>query len=251
MREARLQKIMAVLKQQGYAKVEELAKQLGISEVTVRRDLALLESQGFVERKRGGAFLKNLRRDIPFFVKLEERKAEKIAIAKKAVSLLKNGQVIFASGGTTVYYTIQAIDESDLYDLTIITNSITTAWATINLRKNITLVHTGGTVRENSFECIGGHTLGVAESIKADVYLLGVDGIDPVSGAFFSNFEEVVIARNVIKNSSTLVVVADSSKIGVTSPFKVCEVEEVDYLVTNPHPKLKELEKYGVKIIVS
>ncbi len=241
---------MTLLKQKGYARIEELAEYIGVSEVTVRRDLAFLETQGLVERKRGGAFLRSLQRDIPFFARLEEKKAEKMAIARKAVTLLKNGQVIFASGGTTVYYTIQAIDESELYDLTIVTNSITTAWATINLRKNLTLVHTGGSVRENSFECIGGHTLEVAERIRADVYLLGVDGID-LSGVYFSNFEELVIAKNVVENSSTLVVVADSSKIGVTSPFKVCEVEEVDYLVTNPHPKLKELEKYGVKIIVS
>jgi DeoR/GlpR family transcriptional regulator of sugar metabolism len=177
-------------------------------------------------------------------------KDEKMKIAEKAVSLLKNGQVVFATGGTTVYYTIQMIDERDLYDLTVITNSITTAWATINLKKNITLIHTGGTARENSFECIGGYALKMAEGIKADVYLMGVDGID-ISGVYFGNFEEAIIARSVLQNASTVIVLADSSKIGRTSPYKVCETRDVDILVSNPHRDLHKFEEIGVKVITA
>ncbi|WP_448523376.1 DeoR/GlpR family DNA-binding transcription regulator [Pseudothermotoga sp.] len=241
MKDVRLQKILSFLKVNGFGTVEELAKEVGASVITIRRDLSLLEKQGLVVRKRGGALLKNLQGDVPFFEKLERNKLQKVAIAKEAVKFLKNGQTIFATGGSTVYYTIQAISDLPLGELTVVTNSITTAWAVVNLPKRLTLIHTGGTVRENSFECIGSHAKSLVEAINVDLFLMGVDGVDHEGGISFSSFEECLIAKEVFKRSKTNVVVADSSKFGIVAPYKVCELDCVDYIVTNSAPSVDNL----------
>lgn len=236
MRDIRLQKILSFLKNNGFVRIEELAKVTGGSPVTIRRDLSLLEKQGLIVRKRGGAVLRTLQGDIPFFEKLEQNKPQKIAIAREAVKLLKDNQTIFATGGSTVYYVIQAISDLPLTDLTIVTNSITTAWAVVNLRKRIVLIHTGGTVRENSFECIGSHTRYVVETLNIDLFLLGVDGIDDTGGISFRSFEESLIAKEVFKRSKIKVVIADSSKFGIVAPYRICDLDCVDYIITNKAP---------------
>ncbi len=241
------------LKEKGFMTVNEISEVLGISKVTVRRDLKLLESQGLIERKRGGAFLKNFQLDYPFFFKLEEAKEAKKQIAKEAVKLLKNGQVVAMSGGSTVFYAARALDSSPVNDLTIITNSITTAWAIINLRKHFKLIHSGGTVRENSFECVGGQTHKFFENISVDVFLMGVDGVNIESGITFYDFEEATVAREISSRAKRVIVLADRSKIGSTAPFKVMDVAEISALVVEKidNDRKKDLEKLGVEVIVA
>ncbi len=255
MKEVRLERIMEILKRQGYATTDEIADELGISKITVRRDLSFLESQGLISRKRGGALLRSFHHDIPFFMKLERRKSQKIRVAKKALEVLENGNVVFVSGGTTVYYIIQEISHSKLSDLTIITNSITTAWAVINAQKPISLVHTGGSVREGSFECIGAQVMSFVERVRADVFLLGVNGIDVEKGITFDSYEEGLIARKMIENSSKVVVVSDSSKLGIVSPYKVSDIDEVDYIVVDESERARRMKKVienmGVSVLLA
>ena len=241
------------LKEKGFMTVNEISEVLGISKVTVRRDLKLLESQGLIERKRGGAFLKNFQLDYPFFFKLEEKKEAKKLIAKEAVKLLKNGQVVAMSGGSTVFYAARALDSSPVSDLTIITNSITTAWAIINLRKHFKLIHSGGTVRENSFECVGGQTHKFFENISVDVFLMGVDGVDIESGITFYDFEEATVAREISSRAKKAIVLADSSKIDSVASFKVMDVAEISVLVVEKidNDRKKDLEKLGVEVIIA
>ncbi len=254
MKEIRLEKIMEILRRRGYATVDEMAEELGVSKITVRRDLNFLESQGLVDRRRGGAVLKNFHRGLPFFMKLDRRKSQKMRIAEAAVKVLNSGDVIFASGGTTVYYTVQEISKSNVSDITIITNSITTAWAVINSQKPISLVHTGGSVREGSFECIGAQVMSFVERTNADVFLMGVDGIDLERGISFDSYEESLIAQKMMENSSKVVVVSDSSKLGKLSPYKVSDVDEIDLLVMDDSEKSRKvrklLENMGVKVIL-
>lgn len=251
-REKRLNEIMKLLKKKGYISIKTICNELGVSEITARRDLRFLESQGLIERKRGGATLRNFSIDIPFFFKLENMKEEKKEIAKKAVSLLDNGQVVAMSGGTTIFYTVQELDKSPIYELTIITNSITTAWAMINIGKSFKLIHSGGVVRENSFECAGGYTVNFFQNLRSDIFLLGVNGIDLENGITFYNFEEAVIAKKILENSSKLVVLADKSKIGLSFPFKVCDLKEIDVLVTGelPDEQKESFKKVGVRKVL-
>lgn len=251
MKALRLEKIMSVLKSRGYATVEELARELGVSEVTIRRDLDELRRQGLIERKRGGAILKSIHYEMPFFLKLEKNKEEKLRIAKKAVELIESGWTIFAMGGTTVYYAVQELNNSPVQELTITTNSITTAWAVINLKKEYDLVHTGGTVRRGSFECIGEQVVDVLDHIKFDAVLMGADGIDPIEGVTVSNYSESLIARKTARRSNLVILLADHEKLGVVKSYKALDVSDVDILVTGseaPSDLMSELSNLGVRV---
>lgn len=250
LREERLKKIMNLLKEKNHVTTKEISKLFSISEITVRRDLKFLESQGLIERKHGGAILKNFFMEVPFFLRLDIRKSEKQAIAQKTIELINNGQTIAMSGGTTVYYVAKALENSSVHDLTIVTNSITTAWAIIGLNKNFKLIHSGGTVKPGSFECIGSHTINFFMNMEFDVYILGVDGLDLNKGITFSDFEERNIASTIIKNSSKIVVVADEDKLGKIAPFKVCEISDIDILITKADENLvSNFRTSGIKII--
>ena len=251
MKALRLEKIMTILKSRGYATVEELVKESGVSEVTIRRYLDELRRQGLVERKRGGAILKSVQYEMPFFMKLEKNKEEKLRIAKKAIDLLSSGWTIFAMGGTTVYYTIQELNTSPIRELTIITNSITTAWAVINLKKEFDLVHTGGTVRRGSFECIGEQVVDVIEHIKFDVVMMGADGVDPFDGVTVSNYNESLIARKIADRSKLVMLLADHEKLGYTRPYKALNIEDIDILITDsnaPKELVDEISNRGVRV---
>ena len=252
MKEYRFNKIVKLIRERGYITVPEIAKELGISEITVRRDLRFLEGQGLIKRVRGGATLTGITSENSFFVKLEENKEAKKEIGKKALSLLKDGSIIALSGGTTIYYMVQALDESPITDLTILTNSITSAWAVINLRKSFKLIHSGGTTKEKSFECIGGYVIKFFQEIgKIDFYFLGANGVDLKSGITFFDMEEAEVAKTIILKADKVVLLADSSKFGTSAPFRVCTLEKVDYIVTDIIPdEFKNIPDWHLKFIV-
>lgn len=251
MKALRLERIMSVLKSRGYATVEELAKELKVSEVTIRRDLEELRIQGLIERKRGGAILKSVHYEMPFFLKLEKNKEEKLRIAGKAVELIENSWTIFAMGGTTVYYAVQELNSSPIQELTIATNSITTAWAVINLKKEYDLLHTGGAVRRGSFECVGEQVVEVLDRIRFDAVIMGADGVDPVEGVTVSNYSESLIARKTAKRSKLVILLADHEKLGVVKSYKTLNATDVDILVTGSEASkdlVRELSNLGVRV---
>ena len=218
-REKRLNEIMRILKEKGYISIKEICERLDVSEITARRDLNFLENQGLVERKRGGASLRNQHAPLLYF-----------------------GMFTMMSGVTTVFYMAQALKNTPFHDLTIVTNSITTAWAIINLGKPFKLIHSGGMVRENSFECVGGYTLKLFEGLKADLFIFGVNGVDGKEGITFYDFEEASVAIKAMEVSSRLMVLADHSKIGIVAPYRVCKLERVDYLVVDD-PSMESVKK--------
>lgn len=251
MKALRLEKIMGVLKSRGYATVEELARELGVSEVTIRRDLDELRRQGLIDRKRGGALLKSVHYELPFFMKLEKNKEEKLRIAKKAVEFLSNGWTIFAMGGTTVYYFVQELNGSSIQDLTIVTNSITTAWAVINLKKEYDLLHTGGMVRRGSFECIGEQVVDVVEHVKFDAVIMGADGVDPSEGVTISNYSESLIARRIASRSRIVMLLADHEKFGLVKSYKALDTKDMNILITDskaPKDLIDEISNLGVRV---
>lgn len=252
MKEYRFNKILQLIREKGYLTVQEIAKELSISEITVRRDLNFLEQQGLIKRVRGGATTTSISSENSFFLKLEENKEIKKEIGKKAITLLKDGDIIAMSGGTTIYYMVQALDESPITNLTILTNSITTAWAVINLRKSFKLIHSGGTTKEKSFECIGGHVIKFFQDMgKIDYYFLGANGVDLKNGVTFFDIEEAEVAKTILSKAEKAVLLVDNSKFNNSAPFKVCGLEEIDFIVSDSIPEeFKNITGWNEKFII-
>lgn len=251
MKEYRFEKILKLIRERGFVTVQEIAKELSISEITARRYIKYLEKQGLIKRIRGGATT-TISSENSFFLRLEENKEAKKEIGKKAIQILKDSSVIAMSGGTTIYYMVQALDQSPITDLTILTNSITTAWAVINLRKNFRLIHSGGTAKEKSFECVGGHVIKFFQEIgKIDYYFFGANGVDIKNGITFFDMEEAEVAKTIISKAAKKVLIVDSSKFNNSVPFKVCDLDNLDYIVSDYIPEeFKKIPEWSQKFIL-
>lgn len=253
-RQERLKAILTTLRQYGQIGINDICKSFDISVITARRDLDILESQGLIERTRGGAILKTIAGDSPFFKNLDIRKNEKQRIAKKVVELLRDGQTIAVGGGTTVYYVIKALENSSIHSLNIATNSITTSWAVINLTKAFNLIHSGGIVRHGSFECVGEYACKLFENMYFDCYVLGASGIGLESGITVADFEERNLAELIIQRSKIVILAVDSTKIDQVAPYRICGPERINILVTDDSIDQSQVERFksiGIKVIIT
>jgi|SRR5579875_206778 len=228
--------------------VAELAKEFDVAPATIRRDLALLEDQRLLVRTHGGAVAQAVSYELPLRYKGVRHAEEKRRIAREAAALVKEGMAVGLTGGTTTTEVARAL--ADRQGLTIVTNALNIA-AELAVRPNLKLVVTGGVARSNSYELSGPMTEASLAVLNLDLMFVGVDGISVRAGFTTHQDVEAHSNRAMIKRSARVVVVADSSKIGRVAFAQICEVAEVDELVTDAsaHPEhLCELEAAGLGV---
>jgi DeoR/GlpR family transcriptional regulator of sugar metabolism len=227
-----------------------------VSRETVRQDLLALESMGLVRRVHGG--VARVTQDEPPFVQRQAlRVAEKRAIAKAAVKRLQPGQMVFIDAGTTT--AILAEELSLISRLVVVTNSITVALklagtqATAGSANSMRVVLLGGDTNPE-IPCTSGEvTLNEIRRYRADVTLLSPVGISAEDGVTFGNEHEASLATAMAQQSSSLVVLADYSKIGLRSRYAVACPPSQQTLITNAHAAnteaLQALNAQGVAVI--
>ncbi len=233
---ARQEYILRRLQELGSVDIDDLCSTLGASIATIRRDLEDLEQRSLLRRIRGGAvpigplFYEPFRHDASFQDKVSSFAEEKRRIAIAAAALVQPGQTIALSGGTTTTEVVRSLQA--LSGITIITNTVNVAMELSN-RKDIEVIVTGGHLRGNWFTLIGPLANAAAEMLFADIMFLGVDGIDAKRGLTCTNAAEAEVLRNLAYHSKTKVVVADRSKLGATSKYRLCPTQEIDNLITD------------------
>ena len=248
----RHQKILAVIKQEKHITVSEISKQLGVSEVTIRKDFNYLEEKKLIFRHHGGASLKNpYVIDLPVFEKQNIKIDEKNRIAEKAVSFIEDNDVVILGSGTTIYNMINYISKDKC--ITVITSSLLVS-ARLCEFHNVTIIQLGGSVRYSSQSTVGPNAQEMMLQFSANKLFLGLDGIDEDFGVSTSNIEEAYLNQVMIKNSTKTFLLSDESKFGKKGLGKICGLKDVDYLITNK--KVEEsfeavLKKFGVNIIVT
>jgi DeoR/GlpR family transcriptional regulator of sugar metabolism len=229
----RRERIFEQLRSKGGVRLAEMCEVLQVSEMTVRRDLEVLERDGLAERVHGGAVLAQRGMEEPGF----ERKAlrelpEKSAIAARAATLVKPGTAIALSAGTTTWALAREI--AHLQDITVVTNSMK-VWHELQHdgapKSNVIL--TGGEYRTPSDALVGPTAHAAIRSLYFDVLFLGVHGIDPVAGLTTPNIPEAETNRALISRCRKLVVVADHSKWRTTALCTMAQLSEVDVMVTD------------------
>lgn len=254
--EMRLVLIQQLLEQRGFVRVRDLADRFGVSTVTVRNDLQVLEERQVAFRVHGGAMPFNGARGERPFEEVVERQAEqKSAIAALAASLVSNGETVVVDVGTTAASLAQAlVDRSDLTELTVITSGLKVALLLEAAHPRFSVVVTGGTLRPKQHSLVEPLATAMFEKLRADTVFVGCNGVSVDGGVSNVNLPEAAVKRAMIASTARCVVLADSTKLGVVALAPVCTLAEVDVLVTDGGADPSELETIraqGVDVITA
>jgi DeoR/GlpR family transcriptional regulator of sugar metabolism len=217
----------------GGVRVSDLVHTLGVSDMTVRRDIEVLAAAGLVLKVHGGAAaVVGRSTDEPGFqVKSGMNPGPKSAIARVVAGLIAPGSSIAISAGTTTYAVAQELVK--VPDLTVVTNSPRVADLLHNSpREHLTVVLTGG-VRTPSDALAGPVADAALRSLHVDTLILGVHGFDPVAGLTTPNLIEAATNTALIASARRVIVVADHSKWRVIGLSTFATLDQVDVLVTN------------------
>lgn len=255
--EKRAKEILQLLLHQPKTSVEQLAEHFRTSATSVRRDLARLEQQGLVHRTRGGAMLAGqiyepFRFDATFTEREKRFQREKQLIAMKAASIIADGETIGLTAGTTTTQVARALRGRKA--IRVLTNAVNIGLELSATEDPQTTLTGGCMIWPGAFSLTGTTALQAIEGFVLDRILLGVTGIDIKYGATMIESEEAAISRAMVRQAREVVVVADSSKVGMTSRAVICGIQKINLLVTDsgiPEDARKELEHHGVRILVA
>ena len=237
----RMVRILALLADRTAVTVGELSATFAVSPATLRRDLAALAEQGMLSRTHGGARPFGAPAELPIRLRNTQARSAKEAIARKVAQLLPMGRIAVAlSGGSTTAEVARRL--AGRSDLTIITNSLTTA-AEIATRQNLRVIMTGGAVRSSSFELVGSLAENTFNSINVNIAILGADGVTAGGGATTHDDLEARTNSAMASHAQRLMVVADGRKIGRLTLARVADATAIDELVTDDSADPAELDR--------
>ena len=222
--------IVERLSENGSVAVGDLAGQLGVSAATVRRDLELMEEQRLLDRTHGGAVAHGVLYELPLRYRSARHQEQKARIARAAAARVPDGSAIGMTGGTTTTEVARAL--ADRERLTVVTNSLSIA-SELAVRPNLKLVVTGGVARTESYELVGPLAESALASLNLDLVVIGVDGIDVRAGFTTHHEVEAHTNRALIERARQVIVAADSSKIGKVAFARICDLDEVDEVITD------------------
>ncbi len=243
--------ILSELEKNGFAKVQDLSELLGVSEVTVRKDLKELESRKLLFRSHGSASqMSSLINDRHIDEKEKVQVAEKTRIGEAASRLIKkNDRIIIASGSTLVSFAQQI---TTIEPLTVITSSVKVS-LTLCGKSNIEVIQLGGTIRRSSASVIGPSAESLLGELMCQMLFLGVDGIDLDFGLTTSNIAEAHLNQSMIKAAQEVIILADSSKFGKRGFGKICNFSQIHKVITDkgaPANAVQLMRDKGIEVIL-
>jgi DeoR/GlpR family transcriptional regulator of sugar metabolism len=226
--------ILELVEESGAVKVSELVERLGVSDMTIRRDIERLSSDGLLERVHGGALALGDSRSSEepgFSAKSLLQRAQKQAIARAAARRVEAGSAIGISAGTTTFELARAV--KDVPQLTVVTNSVPVAQLLHESGlPGQTVILTGG-VRTPSDALVGPVAVTALRSLHVDLLFLGAHGVDDRSGLTTPNLVESETNRALVASARHVCVLADSSKWGTVGLSTFADLAEVDLFVTD------------------
>lgn len=247
----RHQYILEKLKKDGKVNIFELMEEMGVSGVTIRKDLKLLEDKSLMYRIRGGGSINNpYAADRPIYEKELINADEKKKIARAALELISDTDSIMIGSGTTVFEVARALSPNK--HLTVITPALRVALELSN-RSHVEVLQLGGLIRPNSSSVMGASALQMLEDISCEILFVGVDGIDLDFGLSISNLSETALNQKMVETAQTVVVLADSTKFDRRGLGRICGLEQVHYIITDrnvSNSTVKAIQEMGIKVIV-
>jgi DeoR/GlpR family transcriptional regulator of sugar metabolism len=246
----RRRRILQRVAEQQTIKIGELARELGVSEMTIRRDIGRLEQDGFLRHTYGGAtahITKSI--ELAFNARALEHAAEKRLIGMRAVDDLAATPVLYVGPGTTTEQFSLFLSRTP--GQLVITGSLPVA--SLLGSRPAHVVALGGTVREEELACVGPIAVAALARYRADVAVIGAAGVSARFGITELEDDLAEVNRAAIAHSSRLVLLADGSKIGSDAHAMVAPAAAISTLVTStgaPADELRRLRDAGVEVIV-
>jgi len=246
--------ILKILDACSEVQVTDLAKQLETSEVTIRKDLTLLQKQKLLIRTRGGAIrrpIENLNEDTSINKKRLFNYQEKERIGRLATTLIKDGDNIMLDSGTTTMEIAKNLGK--FYHLTILTNAMNIAEELMKYQR-FTVIILGGHVRINSHSTVGPLALATLHHFSNYKLFLGVDSFSLESGISTPNLEEALLNQEMIASANQTIAVFDSSKVNKQSFAHIANPEQIQTIISDkgmPDNICKDLRQRGVQILLA
>lgn len=227
----RRQEILNLIREDGHAKVQKLAQIFKVSEVTIRQDLETLEEMGFVQREHGGAFLK----DVGSFAKTgtllnQSHLEEKREIARKAAALIQEGDSIILDSGSTTTELARLL--TDFKSLTVLTNALNIAFI-LGENPGINLIVSGGEFKAPTLSLTGDMAAATFKGIHVSKCFLATAGISPDMQLTYPGLSDLVVKSAMIRAADKVYLLADSSKLGISSFAALGRISLIDILITD------------------
>jgi DeoR family transcriptional regulator of aga operon len=245
-----------LIEQRGFIRVRDLSARFGVSTVTVRNDLQMLEERGLAQRVHGGAM--SARRttiERSFEEVATERTAEKEGIGRAAAGLVESGDSILLDVGTTSAAFGRALAaRTDLTDITVFTSGLKIALELEVAYPRFTIVVIGGTLRPKQHSLVNPLADRLLRDLTVTSAFIGCNGIDAEHGVSNLNLPEAEVKRAMIASAQRCIVLADSSKLGVRTLAPICTIEQVDVLVTDASAHsahVAAMRERGVDVVVT
>ena len=257
LKEQRLNQIVEMANREQGVSIHELVAALDVVEMTIRRDLSLLEKEGRVRRVRGGAIsaqqqiTNNKLAELDLAFRRKKAVKEKILIARYAAEhLVDDNEIITLESGTTVANMIPFLTQKNL---TILTNGLkTTLEATTHL-PGLTLMNCGGIFQDGLFTFVGPQAEAFFDGFRTDKLFVSGTGIDPADGFTDPNILEIQVKQAMAHGARQVIVLMDGSKFGRRSLTPILPVQEIDILITDtnaPAEMVESLREKHIDIIV-
>ncbi|GAB4472202.1 MAG: DeoR/GlpR family DNA-binding transcription regulator [Anaerolineae bacterium] len=244
--------ILTLVESRRSVSVSELCQALDVSEMTIRRDLRLLSERGLVERVHGGAVLRQQHAAEPFqkpgYSTNDHRSA---AVARKAASLVHEGCSLSLDVGPITFELARSV--VGIPELTVVTAGLHIT-NVLTQASNIRVIVSGGVIQPGSMGMTGHIAMQAFRTFRVDKAFIEVEGLSTTHGITGSSHEDVLIKQAILEHAKQIVVLADSSQLGVSRLISIAPLEAIDILVTDwgaPAEMVSEFEGRGVTVLIA
>lgn len=240
--EERLSEVRSRIAGRGRVRIDELATDFGVSEMTIRRDLDELEALGLARRVRGGAIALGPE---PFAQRHRHHARAKVRIAEKLLPLIPASGTVAFDASTTVYRLAAALEVAR--DLVVVTNGLD-AFRSLVAKPGITATLTGGSQEPSTGSLVGPMAVRAAEGFIYDALVCSAAALDPELGSSEASLAESEVKRAFSASSGRILLAVDQSKLGTRAQARMFDLEAVDLLVTDLDPGDPRLDPYRAAV---
>jgi DeoR family fructose operon transcriptional repressor len=229
--EERLSEIKNLIDSKRSCSINEIADKFCVSKATARRDLKILSERNMVRLTRGGALslASGTTYDPPYSVKKGINHEEKKRIGQYAADLVKDGETLVLDSGSTVVELARALRNGR--QVMVATNDLVVGYELANT-KGIDLTFIGGAIRKNFYMSHGHFAQSTLSQINSDKVFLGLDAISLAKGCMVTNTEELVVKKLMLASAKQKIVVCDHTKFANVAFLKLCDLQEIDMIIT-------------------